>query len=243
MDPYYDQDPEFVRSQCRMLYGHETWLENPRKEHGKIVIDGNYGHHMVNDRHMPIDYAHVAIFDAKGKADIKYEQGPEDNCLRVKFPDVGAGPYTVYYTSDSVPWIENDEGWSRGIKRDFRNVKYSAAYSLACKAIVSDDGKAPDVLFSDLDITVDTAKPKAGSKVKTQIFYEGKPKANLRVNVVKKGASDTVKFITDADGRFEFPVDSPGTYMIAAKYADTSKAVEDEFDEAVYEITLLVYAQ
>lgn len=124
MDPYYDQDPEFIRSQCRMLYGHETWLENPRKEDGKIVIDGNYGHHMVNDRPMPIDYAHVAIFDAKGKADIKYEQGPEDNCLRVKFPDAGTGPYTVYYSSDSVPWIENDEGWSRGIKRDFRNVKY-----------------------------------------------------------------------------------------------------------------------
>lgn len=243
MDPYYEQDPEFVRSQCRMLYGHETWLENPRLEDGKIVIDGNYGHHMVNDKPMPEDYAHVTIFDADGKSNIRYEQGAEDNCVRVRFPNSGKCPYTVYYNSEIVPWIETDEGWSRGIKRDFKNVKYSAAYNLACKAIVSKDGKAPDVVFTTLDITVDTVKPKAGSKVKTQIFYEGEPKANLKVLVVQKGVSDPMKFTTDSDGKFEFPVDEPGAYMISAKYADPSKAVEDEFDEAVYEITLLVYAQ
>lgn len=230
--------PELIRSLSRMIYGHETWLENPRRENGEIVIDGMYGHHLENDRAMPTYYANISIFTDKGHSDAKYELTEEDNCRRLRFDDDGSDVITVYYDSNNVPWIQNDEGWALGVKRDFSNVKYSAAYNLIAKRIISKDGNPGGVVNSTLEIMPSTVAPKVGDTVKVQILYEGKPLAGTKILVYRKGAEEPVKYTTDNDGRFEFKVDAPGMWAVIAKYADESKAVEDEYDEAVYEATL-----
>lgn len=235
-------DPELVRSLSRMIYGHETWLENVRKEGGKIVVDGMYGHHMVNDRAMPDVYSNIALFGDRGRIENGFELSVEDNCKRLRFDDTGDAVYTVYYDSNNVPWIKNDEGWAMGVKRDFSNVTYAAAYNLLAKKIVSRDGNPGSVVCAVLDIMPDTVRPAVGSKVKVQILYEGKPLPKAKVMVFRKGASEAEKYTADGQGRFEFPVEEAGTYMVIAKHADESKAVEDEYDEAVFESTLVIEA-
>ena len=175
--------PELVRSLSRMIYGHETWLENPRRENGKIIIDGMYGHRLENDRAMPLCYANVSIFNDKGHADIEYELSEEENCRRLKFDDDGSDIITVYYDSNNVPWIQNDEGWAMGVKRDFSNVKYSAAYNLIAKRIISKDGSPGNVVNSTLEIMPSTVAPKVGDSVKVQILYEGNPVPDMKVLV------------------------------------------------------------
>ncbi|MGN0098173.1 MAG: DUF4198 domain-containing protein [Candidatus Methanomethylophilaceae archaeon] len=230
--------PELVRSLSRMIYGHETWLENPRRENGKIIIDGMYGHRLENDRAMPLCYANISIFNDKGYSDVEYELYEEDNCRRLRFDDDGSDIITVYYDSVNIPWIQNDDGWAMGVKRDFSNVKYAAAFNLIAKRIISKDGNPGNVVNSTLEVMPSTVAPKVGETVKVQILYEGNPLPNMKALVYRRGAEDFIKYTTDSDGRFEFDIDEPGMWTIIAKHADPSKCVEDEYDEAVYEATL-----
>ena len=233
-----DFSPELIRSLSRMIYGHETWLENPRREDGRIVVDGMYEHRLENDKVMPLCYANIAIFNESGPSGAKYDLSEEDKCRRLRFDDDGSDIITVYYDSNNIPWIQNDEGWAMGVKRDFSNVKYAAAYNLIAKRIISKDGSPGTVVNSTLEIIPTTVSPAVGETVGVQILYEGRPLAGSKILVYRKGAEDFLKFVTDADGRFEFKADEAGMWAIIAKHADPSKAVEDEYDEAVYEATL-----
>lgn len=102
---------------------------NPRRENGRIAVDGMYGHRLENDKVMPLCYANITTFNESGPSGAKYDLSEEDKCRRLRFDDDGSDIITVYYDSNNIPWIQNDEGWAMGVKRDFSNVKYAAAYN------------------------------------------------------------------------------------------------------------------
>lgn len=66
-----------------------------------------------------------------------------------------------------------------------------------------------------------------------QIIYEGKPLKNVKVAVFDKAAEDTQNYVTDDDGKISFEAKSVGEYLVVVRYADASKAVEDEYDEVM----------
>lgn len=239
-----DMDPETLRSFSRMIYGHEIWLENVRKEDGEFRIYGLYGHKLVPDKPMPTDYANPVLYDDDGRVEDPYRDIVNDpRGWEFSFEDAGADVYTLYVDSSST-WVTDDEGWHRGVKRDFSKSEYAGAFHMCAKRIISRDGKkVGDVRHAELEIIPDSATLKVGGKARLEVLYEGKPLPNNKVIVYCRGWEDLKTMKTDSQGILELDVAEPGTYAFITKYTDSSKAVSDEFDETSYTMTITMEAE
>ncbi len=243
-DNHHVMDEETSRSFSRMAYGHEMWIEGVKRENGTVSAYGLYGHKLVPDKPMPTDYANVILYDDDGRA-----PNPEREIVnkprgwRFTFEDKGADVYTLYIDSNSV-WVTNNEGWHRGSKRDYENVKTSAAYSMVAKRIISRDGKNPgSVMHANLEIVPDKATYKTGETAVFKVFYDGKPMPGLKMVVYCSHWQDLQFVKTDAEGILKVPVEQAGSIAVIAKYTDTDKAVSEEFDETSYTTSLVVDAE
>lgn len=241
---HQEMDEETARSFSRMAYGHEMWIGDVVRKDGTIEALGLYGHKLQPDKPMPTDYANVLLYDDDGRA-----PNPEREIInkprgwRFSFEDKGAKVYTLYIDSDSV-WVTNDEGWHRGVKRDYQNVKYSSAYNMVAKRIISRDAADPgSVMHATLEIMPDRASYKVGETARFRVLYEGRPMPNLKVVVFNSGWQDLQFSKTDADGVVSVPVDQKGSIAVIAKYSDSTKAVSEEFDETSFSTTLVVDAE
>lgn len=237
-------DAETLRSFGRQIYGHEIWLDAVEKEGAEISVLGLYGHKMVPDNPMPTDYANVILYDDKGLTDKPdREIISEPHGWKFYFEDKGAEVYTIYIDSNST-WVTDEEGWHRGVKRDFDKVKYSGAFNMLAKRIVSRNGANPgNVVHGALEIMPNRSILEVGKDAKLQILYEGKPKAGIKVVCFRKGDDQLDNRSSDADGMLVYPIKEKGTYMFIAKYTDTDKKVSDEFDETGFTMTLTLEAE
>ena len=241
---HVEMDPETLRSYSRQIYGHEIWLGKVEKADGFISTYGLYGHSMVPDKPMPTDYANVLLYDDNGRA-----ENPDREIVKnphgwlFSFEDKGADVYTLYVDSNST-WIVNDEGWHRGSKRDFSEVKYSGAFNMVAKRIISRDGVNPgSVVHSTLEIMPEKATLEVGKDAKLQVLYEGKPLKNVKVMCYAEDDEDFTNYKTDDNGFITYPVKKKAMHMFIAKYTDENKQVSDEFDETSFTTTLTLEAQ
>jgi uncharacterized GH25 family protein len=234
-----DDDPEVHRSFARQAYGHEIWLGDVFREDDEICVYGLYGHKMVPDKPMPTDYAQPILYGDEGRLENPYREIVKDpHGWKFSFEDTGAEVYTLYVDSNST-WVTDESGWHRGVKRDFSETKYSGAFNMVAKRIISKDGKNPgSVNHATLDIMPETAKLTVGQDAVMKVVYEGKPLPDYKVLCYCNG-NDAVEFFnTDSEGVLRYPVKLKGTYIFIVKYTDENKKVDDEFDETAFTITL-----
>lgn len=239
-----EMDAETLRSFSRMVYGHEIWIADVKHEGDEITALGLYGHKLVPDKPMPTDYANVILYDDNGRAPNPYREIiNEPHGWKFSFEDNGADVYTLYVDSNSV-WITNDEGWHRGVKRDYNSVTYSGAFNMVAKRIISKDGVNPgSVMHSPLEIMPTKATLKVGETAVLNVLYEGKPLAKHKVLMFCNTMDDIVNLMTDENGSLSIPITNKGTYSFIVKYTDESKSVGDEFDETVFSITLTMESE
>ena len=236
---HIEMDPETFRSFCRQIYGHEIWLGDQGNESGEIFVYGLYGHKMVPDKPMPTDYAHVVLYDDDGRAPNPDREIVEEiQGWKFSFKDEGADVYTLYVDSNST-WVTDEEGWHRGVKRDFSTVKYSGAFNMVAKRIISRNGVNPgNVIHAALEIMPETASLKVGEDARMRILYEGNPMKDFKVLCFCKATENVETYRTDSEGILTYPVKEKGSYLFIAKYTDTEKKVDEEFDETGFTTTL-----
>ncbi len=241
---YPDLDPEVERSYSRQFYGHEMWLDKIIKEDGTVSVYGLYGHNMVPDNPMPTDYANVILYDDNGKAETPdREIVKKPHGWLFSFEDKGADVYTLYIDSNST-WVTDEEGWHRGVKRDFSKVKYSGAFNMVAKRIISKDGVNPgNVMHAPLEIMPERATLKVGEDAKMKVFYEGNPMRNVKVICYAEDDEDFQVLSTDDNGVLTYPVKKKAMHIFIAKYTDENKQVSDEFDETSFKTTLTLEAE
>jgi uncharacterized GH25 family protein len=146
--------------------------------------------------------------------------------------------YTLSIAS-TAPWVTDESGWHRGVKRDFATVKTSAVYVMAAKRIICKDGKNPgEVMHAVLDMLPEKAKLTVGEDAVIKVLYEGKPLPNVKVICYREGASEFEEYKADSEGVLRYPVTGKGLHAFIARYVDENKSVDDEFDETSYKITL-----
>ena len=127
---------------------------------------------------------------------------------------------------------------------DFSEVKYSGAFNMVAKRIISRDGVNPgSVVHSTLEIMPEKATLEVGKDAKLQVLYEGKPLKNAKVMCYAEDDEDFTNYKTDDNGFITYPVKKKAMHMFIAKYTDENKQVSDEFDETSFTTTLTLEAQ
>jgi uncharacterized GH25 family protein len=232
-------DPETMRSFARQAYGHEMWIGSVVKEGGRFNVYGLYGHKLVADKPMPDDYALPVLYGDDGRLVNPSRQVDEAaKGWRFSFDDTGADVYTFYIDSNST-WVTDESGWHRGVKRDFSDVKYSGAFNMVAKRIISKDGVSPgSVMHATLEIIPSKAKLKVGEDIELKVFYEGKPLKNAKMICYHDGDEAIDNQTTDAEGVLMYPIKQKGSYAFIAKFVDENKKVDEEFDETAFTTVL-----
>ena len=237
-------DPETERSYSRQIYGHEIWLGKVKRDGNIVSTYGLYGHMMVPDKPMPTDYANVLLYDDNGRV-----EDPDREIIKnpsgwlFSFEDKGADVYTLYVDSNST-WVSTESGWHRGAKRDFSEVKFSGAYNMVAKRIISRDGINPgSVMHSSLEIMPEKATLKAGEVAKLKVLYKGEPLPSAKVICYAQDDEDFTTYKTDENGVLIYPVVKSVPHVFIAKYTDEDLSVNDEFDETSFTTTLTLEAQ
>lgn len=241
---HIQMDPETARSYSRQIYGHEIWLDKVMRDGNTVNVYGLYGHTMVPDKPMPTDYANVLLYDDNGRT-----EDPDREIIKnphgwlFSFEDKGADVYTMYVDSNST-WVTNDKGWHRGSKRDYSQVKYSGAFNMVAKRIISRDGVNPgSVLHSTLEIMPERATLQTGKDFTLRVLYEGKPLPNAKVITYAQDDEDFVTYKTDSEGALKYPVRKKAMHVFIAKFTDENKCVSEEFDETSFTTALTMEAE
>lgn len=246
MTGQYDEeiDPETMRSFSRQYYGHEIWLGDVVKDGNEIGVYGLYGHNMVPDYPMPTDYANVILYDDNGRAeDPDREIVKKPHGWFFTFEDKGADVYTLYVDSNST-WVTDEEGWHRGVKRDFSDIKYSGAFNMVAKRIISKDGVDPgSVIHSALELIPEKAVMAVGEPMRIRCLYEGSPLKGARISCYMHDDEDMENTKTDDEGYFSYCPKRSGQAIFIAKHTDEGKNSDDEFDETSFKITLTMEAK
>jgi len=234
-----ENDPEQMRSFARQVYGHEIWVGDVFEEDGQICVYGLYGHKMVPDTPMPTDYAHALLYGNDGRLENPDREIVMDpHGWKFSFDDTGADVYTFYIDSNST-WVTDDSGWHRGTKRDFSSVKYSGAFNMVAKRIISKDGTNPgSVMHAALELMPSRAKLKIGEDAEIKVLYEGEPLKDYKVLCYCQGEDTVEYFKTDSEGVLRYPVKMRGFYIFIVKFTDENKKVVEEFDETGFTTTL-----
>ncbi len=225
----------------KVIFGHEIWLGNAHSnlKTNEYSADLLYGHNMHSDGRAPKEYVNIVVLDAEGRA-IGSKSEEINDGYRIHFKGNGNAPYTMYNETMPVIWNHiNDGTWKAGVKRNFTNIKSSAAYQMYAKIVFSDEG--PTRLEQALlEIIPDRYKLKVGEKASFRVLYEGRPLADKEIKFYSKESKEEIFAKTDGEGVASFDVNHEGDWMILMRYKDTSKAVDDEFDETVFIITLVM---
>jgi uncharacterized GH25 family protein len=237
--PEYDEEPN--RGLSRMIYGHELWIGTVERKNGKIRITADYGHHMNHDRGFPDYYGLIKIVRQDGTEITDFKTKDDGSTRCVLFDDPGDDIITVYCYSNPVPWTQTEEGWFKGPKKDFKNVKFAGGFNMCAKRVISKTGKPGDCNKMPFEIMPCCTRLSAGCKFRCRIHYEGKPVGEgIMCIAFRADAEDGIPVKTDKDGYAEFTLDRNGEYMILALHKDPTKSVEGEYDAESYESTYTV---
>ena len=223
----------------KVIFGHEIWLENASVKDGIFSADLAYGHNMKQDGIAPDRYINPIVFDSDGNA-IEYTIEKTETKRTISFKGTGRMPYTMYVESIPVIWnVINDGTWKAGFKRDFTNIKSSASYQMYSKMIFSKETPSR-MEHATLDILPCFSTVRVDDLASFEISYEGKPLTKKEVKFYCRCTEEEFYSNTDDGGIATMKMSHPGEWMVLVRHKDSTKCIENEFDESVFIVTLVV---
>ncbi|MDD1762252.1 MAG: DUF4198 domain-containing protein [Methanothrix sp.] len=227
-----------------MVQGHEIWLE--KNGNGSAQLSIMFGHNMHRDGAVDIKRLMANVFDQNGgKVDAELLSGQDSNTL--EFKAAKDGFYTAFVDMGVTIWSVNKDGYKEGPKFKYKDVTYSGAFHQMAKYIVA-VGKAGEYksspLHGILEIIPKEPNFQVGSDALLTVMYEDKPLVGVEVKAVSKNEGKEMALVkTDRSGSVRIPITVAGEWMFLARYNDSSKKVNEEFDESVFINTLVMEAR
>ncbi len=229
-----------------MVQGHEIWLEKKETGNGSAQLSLMFGHNMRRDGAVDAKRLLANVFDQNGgKVDAELLSGQESNTL--EFKAAKDGFYTAFVDMGVTIWCKNNEGYKEGPKFKYKDVTYSGAFHQMAKYIVA-VGNAGEYksspLHGILEIIPKEPNCQVGSDALFTVMYEDKPLIGVEVKAVSKNEGKEMALVkTDRSGAVRIPITVAGEWMFLARHNDSSKKVNEEFDESVFVNTLVVEAR
>ena len=231
--------PEIVR-------GHEIWIEHDmRHVHVGETVECKllFGHNMKVDGLAVVENVKATVFNkANEKCDLVVDAG--DNCLIARFTPEVDGYHTVAVEYDAGIYTVTDEGWQKGLKKNYKNVKSSGYYYQYAKTIISGHGSKNlnPVIGHELEIIpVDFRHYHAGEEIQLKVLYDRAALIEGVITAAFGGSEgDAVEATTDSYGNALIKLDKSGNWMFKVRHADPGKSIEDQFDEKVITASLTV---
>jgi uncharacterized GH25 family protein len=229
-----------------VVLGHEIWLEHDMQHvHVGETVECKvlFGHNMAIDGLAEIESVKAAIFDpVNEKHNLAVDAG--DGCLIVRFDPVNDGYHTVAVEYDAGIYTVTDEGWHKGPKIDYENVKSSGYYYQYAKTIISGHGSKDlnPVIGHELEIIpIDFRHYHAGEEIGLKVLYDGTALTKGVITGALSGSEgDAVEATTDSDGIALIKLDKSGNWMFKVRHADPGKGSKDQYDEKVITAILTV---
>ena len=222
-----------------IVHGHEIWLEHDMQHvHIGETVECKvlYGHNMAIDGVADIEGVKAAVFNPLSeKHDLSAEC--EDDYLVLRFDPVHDGYHIVSVEYDAGIYTVTDDGWHKGPKSDYQNVKSSGYYYQYAKTIISGHGSKDldPVIGHELEIIpIDFRHYHAGEEIGLQVLYDGAalPEAVI-IAAFSGNEDDAVEMTTDSDGNALIKLDKSGNWMFKVRHADQDKGIEGQYDEKV----------
>ncbi len=231
--------PDIVR-------GHEIWLEHDMQHvHVGETVECKvlFGHNMAIDGLADIEGVKAAVFNpVNEKHDLTVDS--VDGCLVLRFDPVLDGYHTVAVEYDAGIYTVTDEGWHKGPKSDYENVKSSGYYYQYAKTIISGHGSKDlnPVIEHELEIIpLDFRHYHAGEEIRLKVLYDGAALIDGVITAAFSGnEGNAVEATTDSDGTALIKLDKSGNWMFKVRHADPGKGIEDQYDEKVITAVLTV---
>jgi uncharacterized GH25 family protein len=222
-----------------VVRGHEIWLEHDMQHvHVGETVECKvlFGHNMAIDGLADIEGVKAAVFDpVNEKHDLAVDSG--DSCLVLRFDPVHDGYHTVAVEYDAGIYTVTDEGWHKGQKTDYENVKSSGYYYQYAKTIISGHGSKDlnPVIGHELEIIpIDFRHYHAGEEIELKIMYDGAALPRAVITAAFSGSEgDAVEATTDSDGISLIKLNKSGNWMFKVRHADPDKGSKDQYDEKV----------
>lgn len=236
----------FESTLWKMVLGHEIWLEKKGKENGFEELSVMYGHNMRSDGAVNISRLQPVLFNPDASKGLPALKAIQDKVI-MQFSAAADGYYTAYVDMGVAIWCKNDEGYKEGPKFKFKDVTYAGAFHQMAKFIVpvGNAGEFSGKPFHGiLEIVPKEASCQVGSDAVFTVMYEDKPLVGVDVKAVSKKEGKEMAIIkTDRSGVARIPITAEGEWMFLARHVDTSKKVNEEFDESVFVNTLVQEAR
>lgn len=225
-----------------MVKGHEIWLEKKKTAGNNVEFGLYYGHNMTVDG-KPEPKNILSTVYSPEKTRIIPELKSMKNSHTFKFKALKPGFYNAFV--DMSPSIFSNlktGGFVNGPKSMYQDVVYAGAWHQMAKTIISigkDGAYKSESVHGILDIVPKDINIKVGKDIELTVYYEGKPLSGVEVKAVsKKEGKEVGAAVTDNNGVVKFPLKKDGEWMFLARHRDPSKAVPDQYDEAVFVTTL-----
>ncbi len=224
-----------------VVRGHEIWIEHLLDHHTpQRLINCRlcFGHNMAMDgiADLPSTKAYVIDPDNNRTA---LDIVPGEKALKMTFRPTLTGNHLITAEYDAGIYTVTGEGWQKGPKKDFSDVKSSHYHYQYTKSIVAFAGsgeKAADkVIGQELEIVpFGFGHYHVGDSIALKVLYEG---AALSTGTLTAAPSidsgHSVDVAIPPDGRLSFNFDRPGHWMFKVRHTDPGKRKEGFFDEKV----------
>lgn len=229
-----------------IVHGHEIWLEHDMQHvHVGETVECKvlFGHNMAIDGLADIEGVKAAVFDP---VNVKHDLtvGSGDGCFIVRFDTVKDGYHTIAVEYDAGIYTVTDQGWHKGPKSDYNNVKNSGYYYQYAKTIVSGHGSKGlnPLIGHELEIIpLDFRHYHAKEEIGLQVLYDGKALAEGVITATFSGnGRDEVEVTTDSTGNALIRLDRSGNWMFKVRHADPVKGINDQYDEKVITAVLTI---
>jgi len=162
-----------------------------------------------------------------------------ENALEMTFRPTLAGNHLLTAEYDAGIYTVTGDGWQKGPKKNFSDVKsshYHYQYAKSIAAVAGGGEKAADeVIGQELEIVPSgVGHYHVGDSIAFKVLYEG---AALSTGTLTAASSidsaASVDVAIPPDGMLSFTFDRPGHWMFKVRHTDPEKRKEGFFDEKV----------
>jgi uncharacterized GH25 family protein len=230
----------------KIVQGHEIWLEyKMRHLNSSDPFECRllYGHNLKQDGVAEAEKIKAVVFTGDDDMQSLPVEATADD-LRIRFVRDPTVPQVIVSEYDYGVITVNDDGWHRGPKKDFANVKRSGYYYQYAKTIVPGYGieNPSRIIGQELEIVaIGKDHYHVDDAITLRVLYDGEVLAGGTLTVA---ASDNdgqgIETLLSEDGTAVVALDRPGNWIFKVRHADPAKGVDDQYDEKVITSVLTV---
>ncbi|MFZ1986047.1 MAG: DUF4198 domain-containing protein [Desulfatitalea sp.] len=228
--------PEMIPDVVR---GHEVWLEHithNRSDGKTLECKLLFGHNMAVDGVADVTAAQAVLIDPRNVKH-RLEIAAADGGLIGTFTPTLEGNHIVAAEYDAGIYTVTEDGWHKGPKKDFINVKRSGYYYQYAKTIIAGHGaiNPTPTIGQELEIiNTGAGHYHAWDTVVLQVLYDGAALSGGVVTAAVSGSKGNgIDVAIGMDGMTSITLDRPGNWMFKVRHADPRKGVEELYDEKV----------